>query len=210
MLTVNNLSFAFGARRLFESISFDLKAGHVIRLSGPNGAGKSTLMSILAGLNVSSTGTVSFANPSGLPEADHRQWTAWIPPDANALQPNLSAVQNLSFWLDVRGRTVTKDEFNTMLSAWGLTGVYVTQHLPVGLFSTGMKRRLALARLMLSNAKLWLLDEPLFGLDSIACEQLRQKLKEHLEQGGSAIVITHDDRLLENLPFATVSLGSSK
>ncbi|MCX6126236.1 MAG: heme ABC exporter ATP-binding protein CcmA [Proteobacteria bacterium] len=210
MLTVNNLSFAFGARRLFESISFDLKPGHVIRLSGPNGAGKSTLMSILAGLNVSSSGNLSFESPSGSYETDHRQWTAWIPPDANALQPNLSAVQNLSFWLDVRGRTVSTAEFSAMLSDWGLTGVYVTQHLPVGLFSTGMKRRLALARLMLSKAKLWLLDEPLFGLDAIACEQLRRELKEHLDQGGSAVVITHDDRLLENLPFATVSLGSSK
>jgi heme exporter protein A len=70
-----------------------------------------------------------------------------------------------------------------------------------------MKRRLALARLELEQSRLWLLDEPLFGLDDAACQKFKSCLDRHIKSGGTAIVITHDERLLLQIPHMTVTLG---
>lgn len=208
MLNVRNLSFAFGSRVLFQNISFQANPHLAVRLAGPNGSGKSTLMSLIAGLNSGAKGDIQFTESlsQGL---DVRHNTAWLPADANALNGNLSAFDNLKFWMELRGKTCTKETIESALAEWGLHGNYTLHHLSVSHFSTGMKRRLALARLCLFDAKLWLLDEPLFGLDDKACQQFRRKLKLHLESGGAAVVVTHDERLLEGIPATTVQLGSA-
>lgn len=205
MLSVKDLSFAFGSRPLFRSISFDLKAGDLVRLAGPNGAGKSTLMALIAGLITGASGSIHFTG-----DQDPRSWTAWIPPDANALNHGLSAIDNLRFWLELRGMSVKDNVIQLALKEWGLEGEYRTRQLPVGLFSTGMRRRLALARLDLCQARLWLLDEPLFGLDDNACKIFHQKLTRHIQADGAALIITHDERLLTNLQPRTISWEATR
>lgn len=202
MLKVSQLGFSFGARPLFRNVSFSVSPGELVRIAGPNGSGKSTLLSLVAGLIDGATGTIEFTG-----DTDPRSWTAWIPADANALNPHLSAAANLQFWQDLRGQSSEPHDLAEALQFWGLKGEYIQTELAVGVFSTGMKRRLALARLTLAKANLWLLDEPLFGLDDHACKKFRELLAAHLKSGGAAIVITHDERLVEGMPVHTVQLG---
>lgn len=202
MLTVRKLGFAFGSRPLFRDVSFAVTSGQLVRIAGPNGSGKSTLLSLVAGLMDGAVGTIDYEGHD-----DPRTWSAWIPADANALNPHLSAASNLEFWQELRGGVVNGQDVAAALEYWGLRGEYIQRQLPVGVFSTGMKRRLALARLTLSQAKLWLLDEPLFGLDDHACSKFRDNLKKHLTAGGAALVITHDERLVEGMALLTIQLG---
>ena len=206
MLKVDGLTFSFRQRPLFESVSFHVQSGDLFRIAGPNGAGKSTLMAILAGLLDGHRGEITFADNDG----DFRAWTAWLPADANAIHPSLDATSNLRFWCDLRGLDVSDITLHDKLDAWGLRGLYLQKQLAVSRFSTGMRRRLALARLELAQAKLWLIDEPLFGLDDSACSQFRESLKQHIAGGGAAIVITHDERLVADLAPKTISLGANR
>ena len=202
MLRIENLSFSFKNRPLFQNISFEATAGSLIRIAGSNGAGKSTLLGVITGLLTGATGTVEFSGDN-----DFRAWTSWIAPDGNGLTASLGAIDNLQFWLRLRGIDASKNKLQECLSDWGLSGDWVQTSLPVGKFSTGMKRRLALARLELEQSRLWLLDEPLFGLDDAACQKFKSCLDRHIKSGGTAIVITHDERLLLQIPHMTVTLG---
>jgi heme exporter protein A len=204
MLTVEKLTFGFKNRKLFQDISFDVQPGQLTRLAGSNGSGKSTLLALITGLVSGDSGSIKFAGTD-----DFRSWTSWIAPDANGLVSTLSATANMRFWLDLRGLKVRPETLSSTLNAWGLTGEWIQSSLPVAKFSTGMKRRLALARLQLEGSKLWILDEPLFGLDDGACKQFRDALDSHLSAGGAAVVVTHDDRLLERIRHQTVFLGGA-
>jgi heme exporter protein A len=204
MLSVHKISFGFKNQKLFQDVSFDLEAGQLIRISGPNGSGKSTMLGLLSGIIAGSSGTISFAG-----DDDYRRWMSWVAPDANGLVSTLSATENLNFWLELRGIKLKVGILQTTLARWGLVGDWIQTSLQVAKFSTGMKRRLALARLELEDSKLWLLDEPLFGLDDAACKQFRDALDQHLIQGGASIVVTHDDRLLERIRHQTIFLSGA-
>jgi heme exporter protein A len=206
MLRVDNLSFSFKHRPLFQNLSFEVAPGTLTRIAGSNGAGKSTLLAIITGLISGASGDVSF-DGNARAHVDFRFWTSWIAPDGNGFTASLSAIKNLEFWLQLRGLQRPHEHLKDSLNQWGLTGDWVQSELPVGKFSTGMKRRLAIVRLQLEGSKLWLLDEPLFGLDDAACRQFRGLLHQHIKSGGSAIVITHDDRLLDQIPHKTITLG---
>lgn len=202
MLRVDNLSFSFKHRPLFQNLSFEVAPGTLTRIAGSNGAGKSTLLGIITGLISGASGNVSMDH-----QVDFRLWTSWIAPDGNGFTASLSAIKNLEFWLQLRGLQRPHEHLKNSLNQWGLAGDWIQSELPVGKFSTGMKRRLAIVRLQLEGSKLWLLDEPLFGLDDAACRQFRSLLSQHIKSGGSAIVITHDDRLLDQTPHKTITLG---
>jgi heme exporter protein A len=204
MLRVSNLSFSFKHRPLFQNLSFEVKPGSLTRVAGSNGSGKSTLLGLLTGLITGATGSIHFDD-----DRDFRLWTSWIAPDGNGLTFSLTAAQNLGFWLRLRGMHLSPQELQLALGDWGLTGDWVQSVLPVGKFSTGMKRRLALTRLSLEASRLWFLDEPLFGLDDTACRKFRQILVQHIHLGGAAMVVTHDDRLLDQITHSTVTLGAT-
>ena len=202
MLKIHDLTFSFKNRPLFQNLSFDVKAGQLTRVAGANGSGKSTLIALITGLISGATGQINFSG-----DDDFRTWTSWVAPDANGLIPSLSAADNLRFWLELRGLQPDNSVIQTTLAKWGLTGEWIQSSLPVARFSTGMKRRLALAKLQLESTKLWLLDEPLFGLDDSACAQFKDALRSHLERGGGALVVTHDERLIAGMPAQLIRLG---
>jgi heme exporter protein A len=204
MLDVKNLTFGFGKKPLFSGLNFSLTEGELIRIDGHNGAGKSTLISIISGLQGGYQGDISY----GI-DGDFRVWTSWIAADANGLYPTLSAVSNLRFWLGVRGQIVTTKTIKEHLDSWGVTGEWLQSGLLVSKFSTGMKRRLALCRLQLEASKLWIIDEPLFGLDESACGKFKSLLQEHLDNGGAAILVTHDARILNDIRHQTIFLGGT-
>jgi heme exporter protein A len=201
LMQVAQLTHSFGRRRLFNNISLQLKTGDIVRLTGPNGSGKSTFMQIVAGLRKADCGTIQFKDD--LPNF------IWLPADANGLNQNLSALENLKFWSHLAGSPFDSATVENALHIWGLGGAYRSQELPVRLFSTGMKRRLALSRLEVVKKPVWFLDEPLFGLDEEACGLLGRALQNHIQTGGAALLITHDDRLLSSLPHSTIYLGDA-
>ena len=165
MLSVRSLSFSFEHRNLFQGVSFDLKPGELIHLTGSNGVGKSTFLSILAGLRSPDKGQIAFTGPGGSPVEDLKTVCAYLSAESNGLYLKMDAYENLRFWSGLRGLKPGEGLIRSTLSHWGLGNSLLIKNFPVEQFSTGMRRRLGLARLGLSQAPCWLLDEPVYGLD---------------------------------------------
>lgn len=209
LLTVKNLSFAYRHRRLIDGLGFSLRSGELLHIVGPNGAGKSTLLAILAGLLRPDTGSIDFvrADAESDQDADRRNYLEFLPAEANALYFKMDATQNLRFWAHLRGVSLNESQVKTALGRWQLDHPLLRQGFPVEKFSTGMKRRLALARLEISPAPCWLLDEPVYGLDAAATATFTQMVARHLAQGGSGLVVSHETKPIENLVTSKLVLG---
>jgi heme exporter protein A len=180
-LKAENLSCERGGRLVFKDLSFELAAGELAELRGPNGAGKSSLLRLLAGLNTSSSGSLSLeggATDTTLAEQSH-----YIG-HAEANKPALTVRENLVFWQKFLGGNESANSF----SAFNLEALADDQAL---LLSAGQKRRLALTRLIVADRPLWLLDEPTVGLDSASLINLQNHIREHLKNGGMVIAATH-------------------
>lgn len=179
-----------GERAVFAGLSFALPAGAALLLTGANGAGKSTLLRILAGLLRPAEGKVLWhgadtaADPAG--HAGRMRYLS----HQDALKPTLTVTENLAFFARLWGGEVAP-----ALDALGLGPL---ADLPARVLSSGQKRRLALARLALAPAPLWLLDEPTTGLDAASVERLRPLLAAHRAGGGIVIAATHIPLPLDN------------
>lgn len=169
-----------GGRMLFEGLSFALEGGDALLVSGPNGVGKSSLVRVAAGL---------LAPVAGRVEGEASR--ALLGEQA-ALDPELTLGAALGFWAGIDGGTV-----GPALAAVGLDGLAM---VPVRFLSTGQRRRAAIARVLASGAKVWLLDEPANGLDVASVAVLEGLIAAHLAGGGAVLVATH---LPIDLPGAT-------
>jgi len=199
MLTIKNLSFAFQHHPLFSDFSVDIKPGELVHLVGPNGAGKSTFMSVVAGFRSPSNGSVDYLDSEGNSVDDRKIFIEYLSAEANGLYTSMDATQNLMFWSSLRGLSYSEEEITAELKKWGLGHRLVRLNFPVAKFSTGMGRRLALARIKLSKSQCWLLDEPIYGLDEKGISLFRDMLREHKNNGGLALIISHDTAPLEGL-----------
>ncbi|MEY4632075.1 MAG: hypothetical protein RIQ81_2195 [Pseudomonadota bacterium] len=202
-MRIRGAGFAWPGRSLFKGIDLNLAAGELVHLRGANGTGKSTFMRICAGLLEPASGTIDCT--PGIFE--------YLPAENNGFHLKLGAADNLRFWRTLRtGKTCTDAEILALLRRWSLAHPLVAGTgafrgvLPVAKFSTGMKRRLALARLELDGARLWLLDEPVSGLDEEAVATFKDALEKHLSSGGAALVISHDTRVFTGLQYRTLDL----
>lgn len=177
---------------------------------GPNGAGKSTFMAVVAGLLRADSGTIEYfpGDEKDGPAPDRRVYLEYLPAEANGLFVKMDAVQNLSFWSELRGIAASEEQILQALRHWRLDHPLLRQGFPVEKFSTGMKRRLALARLQLSPAPCWLLDEPVYGLDAEATAAFTRLVASHLSKGGSGLVVSHETKPLEGLVTQSISLGA--
>ena len=176
-LVAEGVSCFRGDRLVLEGVRFGVPAGGAMLLLGPNGAGKSTLLRVLAGLKRLDAGRVTFDG-----EADYAGQVAFLG-HQEAVKPGLTAAENLAFAARVGGGDV--------LAALDGVGLSALAELPARMLSAGQKRRLALARLALSGAGLWLLDEPTLGLDTAAVERFGGALARHREAGGVVVAATH-------------------
>ncbi|MFV2033987.1 MAG: heme ABC exporter ATP-binding protein CcmA [Halocynthiibacter sp.] len=174
-LTVENLGCSRGGVPVLAGVSFALLAGRVLLLRGPNGIGKTTLLRTLAGLQPMSFGTASVGAES-VAYAAH----------ADGLKATLSVAENLRFWADIYG---TKD-IGAALRAFNLQDL-ATVHAQN--LSAGQKRRLGLARLLVTGRPVWALDEPTVSLDRDSVALFMAVVAAHCASGGSAVIATHVD-----------------
>jgi heme exporter protein A len=172
-----------GERLVFRDLDFQVPAGGALLLTGPNGAGKSTLLRLIAGLLRPAAGALCWNGEDALSDLpEHARRVAYVG-HQDAVKPGLTASENLEFAARLNGADVGE-----ALAAVGLAEL---ADLPARMLSAGQKRRLALARLVLSRALLWLLDEPTLGLDAASVDRFGGMLDHHRERGGLVVAATH-------------------
>ena len=179
-----------GDRRLFSGLDFAVSPGTVVQLTGPNGSGKTSLLRILCGLLAPAEGAVTWnaANIRSLGEEYFTDVT-YIG-HRHGVKDELTPVENLRISNALNGVDVSKERARTALGEMGLAG---RELLPARLLSEGQRRRVALARLLVCETKLWLLDEVMTSLDKGAVALVRSLIEKHLTDGGIAIVATHQE-----------------
>jgi len=187
-LTIQNLHLWRGERHVLRDVSLLLPAGRALQLLWPNGAGKTSLLRALAGFLHVESGTLRWDGRGVRDDGStwHRD-IAWLGHDL-ALKGDLTPIENLAFAVGLR-RTVDAAQLVQALTSSGLHPAFhheATRHL-----SAGQQRRVALARLALWNARLWLLDEPASNLDAAGQQFVADVVNAHLRAGGSAIIATH-------------------
>ncbi|MED5526659.1 cytochrome c biogenesis heme-transporting ATPase CcmA [Gallaecimonas pentaromativorans] len=188
LISVENLSCIREERTLFASLSFDLEAGELIQVEGPNGAGKSSLLAIVAGLGDSATGKVCYLNQAiGEVRAQYHQDLLFIG-HHSGINTVLTPLENLAFY--ARIQPCQPLDHWQVLDTVGLFGF---EDVPVGQLSAGQQRRVALARLWLSRARVWVLDEPFTAIDKKGVAALEQRLWQHCQQGGAVLMTSHQD-----------------
>ena len=190
MLVVDKLTCVRGDRRLFEDLSFTLNAGELLYLRGHNGSGKTSLMNCLCGLIAAESGEIRFNGKSTRAEYDEFCRELLYIGHKSGTKDDLTATENLRFCQQLGRAPVSVDAADSALARMGLRGF---EDLPTRTLSQGQRRRVALARLLLSDARLWVLDEPFTALDVDAVEQLRDTLRAHLDGGGLVVLSTHQD-----------------
>ena len=167
LLRGEKLTLVRGGRLLFENLDIQLGEGDALHLTGPNGCGKSSLIRLIAGLLRPDTGRIERADVA-------------LADDSLALDRELPLSRALAFW---KGPRLAQS-----ITAFGLDHL---SHVPVRLLSTGQARRARLARVMASGAPLWLLDEPLNGLDRDGAERLASAILAHRSGGGAVLAASH-------------------
>lgn len=178
-LIVSDLTVARGGVPVLEGVSFVLTSGKALVLRGPNGAGKTTLLRTVAGLQPPMAGTVSGAE-------DRIAYAA----HADGIKQVLTVAENLKLWADVFGQS----DIAPALEAFNLMDL---RNRAAGSLSAGQKRRLGLARLMVTGRPIWVLDEPTVSLDVASVALFADAVRAHLAAGGSALMATHIDLGLE-------------
>jgi heme exporter protein A len=191
-LVVEGVSCFRGDRLVLDSVSFAAPAGGAVVLTGPNGAGKSTLLRVLAGLKRLDGGRVTFDGTT-----DFGGQAAYLG-HQDAVKPGLSVLENLAF-----AARIGEGKAAAALEGVGLAAL---AGLPARMLSGGQKRRLALARLLVLGAALWVLDEPTVGLDAAAVARLGVAMAAHRASGGVVVASTHLD--LPLVDYVLIELGS--
>ena len=192
-LTATDLTLWRGPNCLFEDLTFEVTAGSLLLVRGPNGSGKTTLLRVLSGLTRPETGCVSWCGESI--EKNRQAYSAKLAyfGHTNGLKADLTVVQNLEFAAQLSGQS--GEQIPVLLEALNLT---LCAKLEARYLSAGQKRRTALARVLMSRATLWLLDEPVTNLDAAGREYVLDRLRLHVADGGLAVAATHEDIRLES------------
>ena len=190
MLELSKLGCVRGDRRLFRGLDFAVSPGTFVQLTGPNGSGKTSLLRILCGLLAPAEGQVKWDGADIRSLGEEYFTSVTYLGHRHGVKDELSSVENLRISNALNGIELSKERARGVLEQMGLAGRYL---LPARLLSEGQRRRVALARLLVCNTKLWLLDEVMTSLDKGAVALVRSLIENHLAGGGIAIVATHQE-----------------
>ncbi len=179
-----------GDRRVFSDVSFSLAPGTYLQVTGANGTGKTSLLRILSRLLQPAEGKVEWQGAEIRSLGEDYFAAVTCLGHKHGVKDELTAEENLRIAAGVSGIEIDSDAIRAALGKVGLKG---RESLATRLLSEGQRRRISLARLVISNTKLWLLDEILTSLDKASVSLVRSLIEEHLAHGGIAIVATHQE-----------------
>tara|TARA_R110002167_G_C12702792_1_gene653836 strand:- start:7973 stop:8644 length:672 start_codon:yes stop_codon:yes gene_type:complete len=188
LLSARGLTCIREERILFEELEFTIAAGDIVQIEGPNGAGKTSLLRILAGLSQPYDGNIYFQeNPLAQQRETFHQELLYLG-HLPGVKDEMTAQENLEFNLALHG--LNSNTAEKTLSEVNLLGFEdaLASHL-----SAGQHRRIALARLWQSQAKIWILDEPFTAIDKLGIKKLEQLFLQHADNGGCVVLTTHQD-----------------
>ncbi|MFO6297122.1 cytochrome c biogenesis heme-transporting ATPase CcmA [Rahnella selenatireducens] len=194
MFEALNLSCVRDERTLFSGLSFTVLPGEMVQIEGRNGAGKTSLLRILAGLSSPDAGEVRWQGVSTRRQRDVFHQELLYLGHQPGIKSVLTAFENLAFYMSVSSPSVRGDAAaDAIYQALENVGLLGYEDVMVAQMSAGQQRRVALARLWLSNAPLWILDEPLTAIDKQGVATLIALFEQHAEQGGMVLLTTHQD-----------------
>lgn len=190
-LDAHDLACERGGRRVFEGVGFGVAGGEALIVTGPNGAGKSSLLRVLAGLVRPTEGTLTLRG--GDADLNLAQQCHYFG-HADALKPSLTVEENLGFW-----RRYFDHPALAIDKALGAVGIDHLAALPAAYLSAGQRRRLSLARLLVSRRPVWLLDEPTAALDVASEARFTEIVASHQAAGGIVVAATHQPLLFSEV-----------
>ena len=185
-LIAEKVAVARGSRLVVENASFNVRAGDVLQLTGPNGAGKTTLIRAVAGFLGLASGSLRLEGGKvDTPVAEHCHYVGHL----NGVKAKQMVAENLSFWAEyLGGSRADATRVDAALDAFGLTPLAT---IAAGYLSAGQKRRVGLARLLVVDRPIWLLDEPTVSLDVASTGVLAKLIQNHVASGGLVLAATH-------------------
>ena len=191
---IKNISCIRGNKLLFKNLNFKLNNNQLLVIKGANGSGKTTLLKILSGLLKPISGSIIINKKNiNISKDEYFKYFEYIGHE-NAIKTALTVRENLNFYLKIKKNLTTKN-FEKAIKIFNLKNLL---DIKIENLSAGEKRRISLSRLILSNSKIWFLDEPTNGLDKINTVNFFKILKQHLQLNGLAIVASHDDIKIKN------------
>ncbi|CZF77225.1 cytochrome c biogenesis heme-transporting ATPase CcmA [Grimontia marina] len=203
MLEVRELSCVRDERVLFEDLSFTLSSGDLVQIEGPNGAGKTTLLRIIAGLGLAESGNVLWDGELVSKAREEFYGNLLFLGHSTGVKREMTAFENLAFYQRMHGEA-DEDSLWEALARVGLAG---REDVPAAQLSAGQNRRVALARLWISQSKLWILDEPLTAIDKQGVKVLENLFQHHVNHGGMVLFTTHQDMFEGNSKLRRIRLG---
>ena len=191
---IKNISCIRGNKLLFKNLNFKLNNKELLVIKGANGSGKTTLLKILSGLLNPISGSIIVNKKNiNLSKDEYFKQFEYIGHE-NAIKSALTVRENLSFYLKIK-KSLDKKNFEKAIEIFNLKNLL---DIKIENLSSGEKRRVSLSRLILSNSKIWFLDEPTNGLDKKNTLIFFKILKHHLNSNGSAIIASHDEIKIKN------------
>ena len=187
-LRATRLTLTRGGRPLFTNLDFAISRGEALVLRGANGSGKTSLLRVLAGLTIADEGAILWGDAIWKSASPAQRANVLYLGHANALKDELTAAENLADGLNFDGLTVSTANQHLALERVGLA---LRRDLQARRLSQGQKRRIGLARLLLAQKLIWLLDEPTNALDAGGVALFTEIVDEHLARGGVACIATH-------------------
>lgn len=205
-LDIIDLEVSRSDRVLYSDLNVSLEPGEVLLVEGANGSGKTTLLRTVCGLLLPGAGEIHWNKQNIRTLREEYACQVLYLGHLNGIKNDLSAIENLRISATLDGDEVGEAEVWGALERIGLAGF---EDLPTKLLSQGQKRRVALARLLLSSAALWVLDEPFVALDVKAVAQLQGIIIEHAARGGMVILTTHQEVDLDSSRLRRLRLGGA-
>lgn len=187
-LRATKLTLTRGGRPLFADLDFSIARGEALVLRGANGSGKTSLLRVLAGLTLADGGVISWGDEISKATPSAQRANVLYLGHANALKDELTTAENLADGLGFDGVDASVDSQHQALARVGLI---TRRDLQARRLSQGQKRRIGLARLLLAQKSVWLLDEPTNALDAAGVALFTEIVDEHLTRGGMACIATH-------------------